>query len=75
MFQLSGLYPREPVRGWLPKLWCPFGSPKYSVPYYSMDPKKDHNFDNNPCPCVGHCMFLFVALATDGCGGFCQEVR
>ena len=23
-----------------------FGYPKYSVPYYDRDPKRDHNFDN-----------------------------
>ena len=23
--------------------------PKYSVPYYNRDPKRDHNFDNHPC--------------------------
>ena len=26
----------------------PFGYPKYEVPYYNRDPKKDHNFDNHP---------------------------
>ena len=26
----------------------PIGSPKYWVPYYAKDPKKDHNFDNHP---------------------------
>ena len=24
------------------------GYPKYEVPYYNKDPKKDHNFDNHP---------------------------
>ena len=25
--------------GWLSKLWSPFGSPKYQVPYYTKDEK------------------------------------
>ena len=25
-----------------------FGYPKYSVPYYNRDPKRDHHFDNHP---------------------------
>ena len=24
------------------------GYPKYEVPYYNGDPKRDHNFDNHP---------------------------
>ena len=24
------------------------GYPKYEVPYYNKDPKRDHNFDNHP---------------------------
>ena len=31
------------------KLMVPFGNPKYSVPYYNRDPKRDHNLDNHPC--------------------------
>ena len=34
--------------GWLSKLWPLFGYPKYSGPYYNRDPKRDHNFDNQP---------------------------
>ena len=34
--------------GLLSKLWSPFGSPKYYVPYYTKDPKRDHNLDNHP---------------------------
>ena len=34
--------------GWLSKLWCLFGYPKYQVPYYIKDPKRAHNFDNHP---------------------------
>ena len=34
--------------GWLSKLWSPFGSPKYWVPYCIKDPRRDHNFDNHP---------------------------
>ena len=30
------------------KLWSFFGCPKYEVPYYSRDPKRDHDFDNHP---------------------------
>ena len=31
------------------KIMVPFlGYPKYSVPYYDRDPKKDHNFGNHP---------------------------
>ena len=26
----------------------PFWVPKYSVPYYIRDPKRDHNFDSHP---------------------------
>ena len=26
----------------------PFWVPKYEVPYYNRDPKRDHNFDNHP---------------------------
>ena len=29
-----------------------FGSSKYSVPHYTKDPKRDHNFDNYPCPAL-----------------------
>ena len=36
------------ICGWLSKLWPPFGYPKYSVPYYNRDPKRDHDFDNHP---------------------------
>ena len=34
--------------GWLSKSWSLFGYPKYWVPYYIRDPKRDHNFDNGP---------------------------
>ena len=34
--------------GWLSKSWSLFGYPKYQVPYYNRDPKRDHNFDNHP---------------------------
>ena len=35
--------------GWLSKVWSLyFGSPKYWVPHYIKDPKRDHNFDNHP---------------------------
>ena len=27
-----------------------FESPKYKVPYYTKDPKRDHNVDNHPYP-------------------------
>ena len=30
--------------GWLSKVWSFFGYPKYQVPYYTRDPKTDHNF-------------------------------
>ena len=46
-FSQSGLFLKDP-HGWLSKLWSPFGSPKYSVPYYAKDPKRDHSFDNHP---------------------------
>ena len=36
------------IYGGLSKLWCLFGYPKYWVPYYNRDPKRDHNFDNHP---------------------------
>ena len=38
----NGLY------GWLSRLWFLFGYPKYQVPYYNRDPKRDHNFYNHP---------------------------
>ena len=38
----------ENAYGWLSKLRSPVGSPKYQVPYYTKDPKRDHNFDNHP---------------------------
>ena len=34
--------------GWLSKLWSLFGYPKYQVPYYIRDPRRDHNFDHRP---------------------------
>ena len=34
-------------------LWSPFESPKYFVPYYTKDPKMDHNFDNQPYDSYG----------------------
>ena len=34
--------------GWLSKLWSRFGYPKYQVPYYIRDPKRDLDFDNHP---------------------------
>ena len=34
--------------GWLSKCWSLFGYPKYWVPYYHRDPKRDHSFDNHP---------------------------
>ena len=30
------------------KIMVPFGYPKYSVPHYNRDPRRDHNFDNHP---------------------------
>ena len=36
------------LQGWLSKLWSPFGYPKYWVPYYNKDPKKNPNIDNHP---------------------------
>ena len=35
-------------RVWLSKLWSLFGYPKYEVPYYNRDPKRDQNFDIHP---------------------------
>ena len=37
------------ICGWLSKLWSLFGYPKYQVPYYNRDPKRDHNLDNHHC--------------------------
>ena len=31
--------------------WSLFGYPKYEVPYYNRDPKRDDNFDNHPRVC------------------------
>ena len=36
------------VYGWLSKLWSPSGFPKYQVPHYTKDPRRDHDFDNHP---------------------------
>ena len=30
------------------KLWSLCGYPKYRVPYYNSNPKRNHNFDNHP---------------------------
>ena len=30
-----------------------FGYPKYLVPYYNRDPKRDHHFDNHPYERLG----------------------
>ena len=35
------------LHGWLTELWSLFGYPKYSVPYYSRDQRRHHNFDNH----------------------------
>ena len=40
--------PRTCRPGWLSKLGSLFGHPKYELPYYIRDPKRDHNFDNHP---------------------------
>ena len=55
-----GIYPTcFEVYGWLSKLWSPFGYPKYMVPYYKRDPKREHNFDNHPYPPIeGYWAFL-----------------
>ena len=34
--------------GWQSKTGSLFGYPKYKVPYYDRDPKRDHKFDNHP---------------------------
>ena len=34
--------------GWLSKVWSPFGSFEYQVPYHTKDLKGDYNFDNHP---------------------------
>ena len=49
-FDLISLQPSYTwfLYGWLSKLWSLFGYPKYQVPYYNRDPKRDHNFDNHP---------------------------
>ena len=39
---------KRTLYGWLSKSGSLFGYPKYWVPYYIRDPKKDHNFDNHP---------------------------
>ena len=56
-----GAVPRvQDSDGWLSKLWSLFGYPKYSVPYYKKDPKRDPNIDNHPDgPRVG-CRDRFV---------------
>ena len=41
-------YFKASVYGWLSKLGSLFGYPKYEVPYYSTDQKRDPNFDNYP---------------------------
>ena len=43
----------NPVTNYIPirvfvKIMAPlFGYPKYEVPYYTRDPKRDHHFDNH----------------------------
>ena len=39
-----------------------FGCPKYEVPYYNRDPKRDHNFDNHPHASASECKFLLEGL-------------
>ena len=46
------------VGGLLSKLWSPFGSPKYWVPYYFKEPKRDHSFDNHPMSNDHLCLWL-----------------
>ena len=36
------------VYGWLLKLWSLVRHPKYEVPYYIKEPKRDHDYDNHP---------------------------
>ena len=38
--------------GWLSKLWSPFGSPKYLVPYYTKDPKVTKILTTSHLPAV-----------------------
>ena len=45
------IYIYKYIFGWLSKLWSLFGYPKYEVPYYNRDPKRDQNFDNHPYRC------------------------
>ena len=42
-----------------------FGSPTYYVPYYSKDPKRDHNFDNHPCKQTSYSDTVTRALTSD----------
>ena len=46
--------------GWLSKLWPLFGYPKYLVPYYNRDPKRDHNFDNHPFVYVDVYIYIYT---------------
>ena len=39
-----------------------FGYPKYYVPYYNKEPKRDHNFDNHPSQ-GSECGFVGTAIA------------
>ena len=43
-----------------------FGYPKYLVPYYNRDPKRDHNFDNPP---MGFCIRMILWPLHEGADG------
>ena len=51
-----------------------FGYPKYEVPYFNRDPKRDHNFDNHPhihvhIKIIGTCTAEFILGGGEGRGG------
>ena len=48
------------------KIMVPVGYPKYYVPYYNRDPKRDHNFDNHPNIVFSPTTFLLRLVGIGG---------
>ena len=61
-----GKYRYVHTYGWLSKLWSPCGSPKYEVPYYTKEPKRDHTLHNHQMYihiCTHAYMYIYIYLS------------